>query len=61
MFIATTIYDDETTIYNLETGKKLISTKDEVTLATYYFKVLSGNKLQYYTYKDGTMFLETNN
>ena len=60
-FIATTNYDDETIVYNLETGKKLISTKDEVTLATYYFKVLSDNKVQYYTYTDGKMFLERNN
>lgn len=60
-FIALTTYDDETTVYNLETGKKLINTKDEVTLATYYFKVLSENKVQYYTYSDGKMFLETNN
>ena len=60
-FIATTTYDDETTVYNLETGKKLINTKDEVTLATYYFRVLSDNKILYYTYTDGKMFLETNN
>lgn len=58
--IASTTNDDETIIYNLETGKQLIKTNDEVTLSTYYFKVLTNNKVQYYTYSTGKMFLETN-
>lgn len=59
-FIASTTYDEENIVYNLETGKQIIKTKDEISLLAYYFKVLTESKVQYYTY-DGKMFLEIDN
>lgn len=56
-YIATSNVDGVTTIYNLETKKELIKTDNEVSLNTYYFKVLNNGVEEYYTYSTGKKFL----
>ena len=61
ILLAYTKTDDETTIYNLKTGKEIVKLSGKVHFYEYYFTNTTKDIIDYYSYSTGKKFLERKN